>query len=204
VGVAAKAIGLPCLVVCQKGREDLYVTYNSALFDHVILLDRFSDIAKPDILRRITELNTIFVPNRSFSVYVGYDTIELDFPIPLYGNRRLLRAEERSEKKNQYGFWKRRDRPQASPSQSETLHRHTHFFGLCSKNAICANRAVEWSPDTRGKVAGPVGFEPIGADIEPSRISSHSSRTRQWTLTNPSMSHHEGRDDRSTKNGREL
>jgi len=102
VGVAAKAIGLPCLVVCQRGREDLYVTYNSALFDHVILLDRFSDIAKPDILRRITELNTIFIPNRSFSVYVGYDTIELDFPIPLYGNRRLLRAEERSEKKNQY------------------------------------------------------------------------------------------------------
>jgi 5-formaminoimidazole-4-carboxamide-1-(beta)-D-ribofuranosyl 5'-monophosphate synthetase len=45
VGVAAKAIGLPCLVVYRRGREDLYVTYNSALFDHVILLDRFSDIA---------------------------------------------------------------------------------------------------------------------------------------------------------------
>jgi len=45
VGVAAKAIGLPCLVVYRRGREDLYVNYNSALFDHVILLDRFSDIA---------------------------------------------------------------------------------------------------------------------------------------------------------------
>jgi 5-formaminoimidazole-4-carboxamide-1-(beta)-D-ribofuranosyl 5'-monophosphate synthetase len=101
-GVAARAMGFPSLVVCQRGREDLYVNYNSTLFDHVILLDRFSDIAKPDILRRFRELNTIFVPNRSFSVYVGYDTIEERFPIPLYGNRRLLRAEERNEKKNQY------------------------------------------------------------------------------------------------------
>ena len=102
VGVAARAAGLPCVVVCQRGREDLYVTYNRALFEHVLLLDRFSDITKPDALRHIRALNTIFIPNRSFSVYVGYDAIEENFPIPLYGNRRLLRTEERTEKKNQY------------------------------------------------------------------------------------------------------
>lgn len=102
VGVAARAAGLPCVVVCQRGREDLYVKYNRALFEHVLLLDRFSDITKPDALRHIRALNTIFIPNRSFSVYVGYDAIEENFPIPLYGNRRLLRTEERTEKKNQY------------------------------------------------------------------------------------------------------
>mgnify|MGYP001038797519 CR=1 FL=1 len=102
VGIAAKAVGLPSVVVCQRGREDLYVKYNRALFNHVILLDRFSDITRPDALRQIRQLNTIFIPNRSFSVYVGYDGIEEHFPIPIYGNRRLLRAEERTETKNQY------------------------------------------------------------------------------------------------------
>jgi len=102
VGLAARAAGLACVVVCQRGREDLYVKYNRTLFDHVLLLDSFSDITEPDALRQLKALNTIFIPNRSFSVYVGYDAIEEHFPIPIYGNRRLLRTEERNEKKNQY------------------------------------------------------------------------------------------------------
>ena len=102
VGVASKAIGLPCVVVCQRGREYLYVKHNRALFEHIILVDRFADVASPDILKQLKELNTVFIPNRSFSVYVGYDVIEQRFPIPLYGNRLLLRAEERTELRNQY------------------------------------------------------------------------------------------------------
>lgn len=102
VGVAAKAMGLPSVIICQKGREDLYVKYNRGLFDHIILVDRFSDIAKPEIVEKLKKLNTIFIPNRSFSVYVGYESIEEQFSIPLYGNRWLLRAEERTEKRNQY------------------------------------------------------------------------------------------------------
>jgi len=102
VGVASKAIGLPCVVVCQRGREDLYVKHNRALFEHIIVVDRFADVASPDIVNQLNELNTIFIPNRSFSVYVGYDVIEQRFPIPLYGNRLLLRTEERTERRNQY------------------------------------------------------------------------------------------------------
>jgi len=107
VGVAAKAMGLPSVVVCQRGREDLYVKYNRGLFDHVILVDRFSDMVKPEVVGRLRELNTVFIPNRSFSVYVGYDAIEGHFPIPLYGNRWLLRAEERTEKRSQYWLLER-------------------------------------------------------------------------------------------------
>jgi 5-formaminoimidazole-4-carboxamide-1-(beta)-D-ribofuranosyl 5'-monophosphate synthetase len=102
VGIAAKAAGLRCAVVCQRGREDLYCRYNRSLFDYLILLDRFSDIVRPENVKRLLELNTIFIPNRSFSVYVGYDNIEERFPVPIYGNRRILRAEERTEAKNQY------------------------------------------------------------------------------------------------------
>ena len=102
VGIAAKSMGLPSVVVCQKGRDELYTKYNRSLFDHVILVEKFADIIKPEIVGELRELNTVFIPNRSFSVYVGYTAIEELFPIPLYGNRSLLRAEERTEERNQY------------------------------------------------------------------------------------------------------
>ena len=102
VGVSAKTLGFPTVVVCQKGREDLYANYSKHLFDHVILLERFSDIIREDVQDKMLKLNTIFIPNRSFSVYVGYDNIESKFKIPIYGNRFILRAEERNAPRNQY------------------------------------------------------------------------------------------------------
>ncbi|MEM1883549.1 MAG: DUF1246 domain-containing protein, partial [Candidatus Bathyarchaeia archaeon] len=35
VGVSAKAFGFPTVVICQRGREELYARYNRHLFDHV-------------------------------------------------------------------------------------------------------------------------------------------------------------------------
>lgn len=99
-GTSARAFGFRTLVVCQKGRDELYARYNRHLYDDIILLDKFSDIIK--IQDKLRKQNTIFIPNRSFSTYVGYDAIENDFRVPLYGNRFLLRSEERTEKKNQY------------------------------------------------------------------------------------------------------
>jgi 5-formaminoimidazole-4-carboxamide-1-(beta)-D-ribofuranosyl 5'-monophosphate synthetase len=102
VGVSARSFGLPTVVVCQEGREALYAKHNKHLYDHVIVLNRFSDIASEEVQDQLRELNTIFIPNRSFSVYVGYDAIEDDFRVPLYGNRGILRAEERTEERSQY------------------------------------------------------------------------------------------------------
>jgi len=102
VGVSAKSMGFPTVVVCQEGRETLYAEYNKHLFDHLILLNKFSDMIKEEVQKRLRELNTIFIPNRSFSVYVGYENIENHFRVPIYGNRSILRAEERSERKSQY------------------------------------------------------------------------------------------------------
>jgi 5-formaminoimidazole-4-carboxamide-1-(beta)-D-ribofuranosyl 5'-monophosphate synthetase len=42
------------------------------------------------------------IAHRAFSVYIGYDNIENKFLIPIFGNRYLLRAEERTAYKNQY------------------------------------------------------------------------------------------------------
>ena len=107
VGVSAKSMGLSTVVICQKGREALYAKYNKHLYDHIIILEKFSDMVNEEVQEKLRELNTVFIPNRSFSVYVGYDNIENNFRIPLYGNRMILRAEERNEERNQYWLLER-------------------------------------------------------------------------------------------------
>lgn len=103
VGIATKSIGYPVAVVCEKGRETLYAKHNKLLFDKIFLVDKFSDlVTKPEIQEKLREIGTIFIPNRSFSVYLGYDGIENDFRVPLYGSRMMLRTEDRNTEKNQY------------------------------------------------------------------------------------------------------
>ncbi len=101
IASGAKQEGFETVVVCQNGRERTYARYYRNIFDKFIFLDKFSDITSPDIVKQLEELNTIFVPNRSFSVYAGYDAIEQKFAVPLMGNRYLLRTEERNIPKNQ-------------------------------------------------------------------------------------------------------
>ncbi|MBS7616191.1 formate--phosphoribosylaminoimidazolecarboxamide ligase family protein [Candidatus Bathyarchaeota archaeon] len=98
----ARQEGFETVVVCQKGREKTYTKYYRNLFTHVLLLDKFEDIMRVENLEKLRALNTLFVPNRSFSVYVGYENIEERFTVPIMGNRFMLRAEERTAPKNQY------------------------------------------------------------------------------------------------------
>ncbi len=111
VSEGAKKEGFDTLVVCQRGREYTYLgPYKTrkrgkreiGVVDEVMLLGKFSEITSKQSIEHLKKKNAIFVPNRSFSVYVGYDGIENNFPIPIFGNRRLLRAEERDQPNNQY------------------------------------------------------------------------------------------------------
>ena len=101
IASGAKQEKLETVVVCEKGREKTYTHYYKNLFDHVILLDKFSDIVSEKALEKLSSLDTIFVPNRSFSVYTGYDNIEEKFTVPIMGNRYMLRTEERNAPRNQ-------------------------------------------------------------------------------------------------------
>jgi len=103
----AKKEGFGTLVVAQKGRERTYAkSYKTrkqggrevGVVDDVLVLGKFKEI-----VQRQKELEgSVFVPNRSFAVYVGYDAIEKEFNVPVFGNKYLLRAEERDAEKNQY------------------------------------------------------------------------------------------------------
>ncbi len=107
----AKKEGYKTMVVAQKGRERTYLgPYRSrkrgereiGVVDELLLVDKFSQMADKDKQDFLKERGAIFVPNRSFAVYVGYDAIEKKFDVPVFGNKFLLRAEERDAPRNQY------------------------------------------------------------------------------------------------------
>jgi len=103
----AKKHGFKTLVVCQKGREKTYDKYfksreGKGVVDETIILNKFSEITNPEVIERMQNKNTIFLPHRSFEVYVGFEKIENEFRVPLFGSRNMLRAEERYVENNQY------------------------------------------------------------------------------------------------------
>ncbi|OGK25783.1 5-formaminoimidazole-4-carboxamide-1-(beta)-D-ribofuranosyl 5'-monophosphate synthetase, partial [Candidatus Roizmanbacteria bacterium RIFCSPHIGHO2_02_FULL_39_9] len=72
--------------------------------DECLTLAKFSDLLKPEIQKKLLKKKVIFVPNRSFEAYLHFDyrAIENDFKVPIFGNRFLLKIEERNRSKNQY------------------------------------------------------------------------------------------------------
>ncbi len=111
----AKDEGFKTLVIVEKGRDQTYAKYfksgpstssgqtSFGCVDEVLYVDEFKEVLKPKIQKKLISKNSIFVPHRSFEVYVNnYDAIEKNFKVPIFGNKFLLRAEERTEKINQY------------------------------------------------------------------------------------------------------
>jgi 5-formaminoimidazole-4-carboxamide-1-(beta)-D-ribofuranosyl 5'-monophosphate synthetase len=62
---------------------------------------------KETVQKEIISDSTIFVPHRSFTVYVPIDQIENNFKVPIFGSRNLLKAEERHVERNQYFLLKK-------------------------------------------------------------------------------------------------
>lgn len=99
----AKDLGFKTLVVCQKGREKTYQKYYENIVDEVLVLDKFADILFDKVQKQLLDKNCIFIPHRSFEVYINdYNAIEKKFKVPMFGNRFLLKIEERGVRPNQY------------------------------------------------------------------------------------------------------
>jgi len=110
----AKDEGFKTLVICQKGREKTYETYyrtagKTGCVDDCLVLDYFKDILKPEIQKKILSKKIIFIPHRSFEVYLkfDYESIEKRFKLPIFGNKYLLKIEERGKRPNQYDLLER-------------------------------------------------------------------------------------------------
>lgn len=116
VCAGAKKMGFQTLVVAQKGREKTYEKHyrtrgekgaEKGCVDHLITLDKFADIVKPEVQEKLRSLNTIFIHNRYFWVYCDFNAIENDFNVPIYGTRHMVRLEERDMEHNQYWLLER-------------------------------------------------------------------------------------------------
>lgn len=107
----AKKHGFGTVVVAQKGRESTYSKYyktrggeqKRGCIDEIIVVPKFSDILSPKVQQELQRLNTIFVHNRYFWVYMDdFSKVENDFMVPIFGSRTLLKLEERDQTYNQY------------------------------------------------------------------------------------------------------
>lgn len=110
-GLSSKRMGLKNIVVVKKGRERQYLEEQSHLFDETIVVDEWNQLLFDSIQNELQEKNGILIPNRSLVVYLTADKIENELKIPIYGNRFLLKSEDRTtnEKEyiDQYGILKR-------------------------------------------------------------------------------------------------
>ena len=97
----AKDENFDTIVFCQKGRETPYQRF-SRIANEIKVLKKFSDMSSIKNQKMLRDTNTLVVPHRSLTAYLGYKTIENSFKVPIFGNRALFQAEERNNKKNQY------------------------------------------------------------------------------------------------------
>jgi 5-formaminoimidazole-4-carboxamide-1-(beta)-D-ribofuranosyl 5'-monophosphate synthetase len=105
----ARAQGFRSLVVAQRGRHRTYAEHYAVrdglgCVDETLVVDRFSEVAEEPVQQALRARHSVFVPHRSFEVYLhsDYDLIEHRFRVPMFGNRYLLRIEEREQHPNQY------------------------------------------------------------------------------------------------------
>ncbi len=118
VAYGARLQGLRNLVVTASGRDQTYARHYArkenpprGCVDETIELEKFSDLLDDGVQQQLLDRNAVFVPNRSFEVYLherfSYDEIERGMKVRMFGNRHLLRAEERDEEHNQYWLLER-------------------------------------------------------------------------------------------------
>lgn len=107
--LGAKQEGFKTLVVGEKDRHKVYSSYyrtrgSFGCVGECLVLDKFSDLLQKSVQKKLTDRNSLFVPHRSFEVYLNfnYQAIEKDFAVPIFGNRDLLKIEERGDRLNQY------------------------------------------------------------------------------------------------------
>lgn len=110
----AKDEGFRTLVIAEKGREKTYDHYYKTdgfvgCVDECFVVNKFDELLSEHIQHELNKRNAIFVPHRSFEAYLNfnYTRIEKEFSVPMFGNKFLLKIEERGVELNQYDLLKK-------------------------------------------------------------------------------------------------
>lgn len=100
--LGAKKQGFKTLVIAALGREKTYTKYFHGLVDESVSVDKFEEITNEPIIGKLKEKKCIFIPHRYVQVYCDLNLFEKKFDIPVFGNKYLLKFEERYGNFNQY------------------------------------------------------------------------------------------------------
>lgn len=90
------------LVIAQTQREKTYTKYFENIVDTCVVVNHFSELTTPKIIKILKTQNSIFIPHRYVQVYTDLKKLEKNFPVPIFGNKYLLKYEEREGKYTQY------------------------------------------------------------------------------------------------------
>ena len=121
--------GLRSLAVCQRGRETPYTRFLATerdargrrlrgCVDDTLVLEKFADVLSAKVQKRLLAQNAVFVPNRSLTSYCSVQAVERDFSVPLFGNRAMLRVEDRGEEDDYYALLEKAGLPFPEPVAS--------------------------------------------------------------------------------------
>lgn len=100
--LGAKKQGFKTLLIVQRGRDKTYTKYFHGLIDESIFVDDFSQLSEDNITKQLKEKDCVFIPHRYLQVYCDLFSFEKKFDIPVFGNKYLLKYEERTGIYNQY------------------------------------------------------------------------------------------------------
>ncbi|HYL65502.1 MAG TPA: DUF1297 domain-containing protein [Candidatus Limnocylindrales bacterium] len=91
----AEEEGFETVAICERGRDEVYTEEFKEIITKQLFLDHFADILSEDKQRELRDWYTIIVPNRSLTSYVPIEKIETDLHLPVFGNRYMLKVDER-------------------------------------------------------------------------------------------------------------
>lgn len=100
--LGAKKLDFKTLVIVQAGRDKTYTKYYKNLTDEFITVDDFKELTDGRIVDKLKAANCIFIPHRYLQVYCDLNLFEKKFTVPVFGNKYLLKYEERYGTVNQY------------------------------------------------------------------------------------------------------
>lgn len=100
--LGAKKLDFQTLVIVEKGREKTYTKYFKNLINEIITVETFKELTSEKTSGILKEKNCIFIPHRYCQVYCDLNSLEKKFPVPIFGNKYLLKYEEREGLHNQY------------------------------------------------------------------------------------------------------
>jgi 5-formaminoimidazole-4-carboxamide-1-(beta)-D-ribofuranosyl 5'-monophosphate synthetase len=87
----AKQEGLKTILLCLKGREELYSRYSLA--DKTIVIEGVKDLLSTEVQQKLLEEEAILVPHGTLVSVADLERLEKEFRPSIFGNRHIFRWE---------------------------------------------------------------------------------------------------------------